>query len=149
MIYLNIFVSSTKKRQLSMRLFVSGFKAWVNFKTDFLCLIVSIQHVFCLTHHTALPQENYPSSYIQKLPGSWEWLTHWAIHHIYQDIQKGPVLTLIFNGILTWTCRLIYDTLVRTGSIIQIFLYFSSITLYMFIHKYAIRYRLFGVTTDI
>ena len=79
------------------------------------------------------------------------WLAHWAIHHIYQDIQKGPVLTLIFNGILTWTCRLIYDTLVRTGSIIQIFLYFSSITLYMFmfIHKYAIRYRLFGVTTDI
>ena len=37
------------------------------------------------------------------------WLAQWVIHHIYQDIQKGPVLTLIFNGILTWTCRLIYD----------------------------------------
>ena len=38
------------------------------------------------------------------------WLYQGVIHHIYQDIQKGPVLTLIFNGILTWTCRLIYDT---------------------------------------
>ena len=38
------------------------------------------------------------------------WLSQGAIHHIYQDIQKGPVLTLIFNGILTWTCRLIYDS---------------------------------------
>ena len=138
MIYLNIFVSSTKKRQLSMRLFVSGFKAWVNFKTDFLCLIVSIRHVllaFVYTHCTK-NKKPFVSEIEKKTPKELQILrlAEWAIHHIYQDIQKGPVLTLIFNGILTWTSRLIYDTTsVRTGSIIQIFLYFSIITLYMFI----------------
>ena len=68
------------------------------------------------------------------------WLSQGVIHHIYQDIQKGPVLTLIFNGILTWTCRLIYDTSsqdrVNNTNI--------SFTLFLYVYTYT---QTFGVTT--
>ena len=97
-----------------MRLFVSVFKAWVNFKTDFLCLIVSLQHVcpsaFCLTHwegrRIPLHQRREEGA---TGPDTFVPLSQRAIYHVYSDIRKGPVLTLIFNGILTSTCRLIYD----------------------------------------
>ena len=100
-----------------MRLFVSGFKAWVNFKTDFLCLILSIRHVLLAFVSTRCTKNKKPFLRLRdrkkKLWRSFRAWGSWSeesIHHIYQDIQKGPVLTLIFNGILTWTCRLIYDT---------------------------------------
>ena len=65
---------------------------------------------FCLTHwegrRIPLHQRREEGA---TGPDTYVPLSQRAIYHVYSDIRKGPVLTLIFNGILTSTCRLIYD----------------------------------------
>ena len=90
---------------------------WILKQTSFVLFYPFDMSRLLLSTHTARRIRN-PSfgSEIERKKKLWRSFRAWgswseeSIHHIYQDIQKGPVLTLIFNGILTWTCRLIYDS---------------------------------------